>query len=228
MRMSNKRVSQRLDGMLRGSAIKNFRLIDSVEGAAPACVDMCHLRPGECRTAGAAPPTEVSQDLAEFADPMAVAGLRGHVIVCGLGRLGFGAVRLLKGRVPVVVVDSSERLHYADDPVITTAPAVPILRGDMTVPRVLEQAGVARAAAVMVLTPNDTTNLEAAMAAHEANPNARIVMRIANSRIAGRLDGVLRGAFGDTLRVVDPSAHAAPFFVDAVGAALRLGPDLTR
>ena len=44
-------------------------------------------------------------------------------------------------------------------------------------------------------------------------------MRITNSRISRRLDAVLREAFGNTLRVVDPSEHAAPRFVEAVGVA---------
>jgi hypothetical protein len=44
-------------------------------------------------------------------------------------------------------------------------------------------------------------------------------MRINNSRISRRLDNVLREVFGDTLRVIDPSEHAAPKFVEAVGAA---------
>ena len=43
---------------------------------------------------------------------------------------------------------------------------------------------------------------------HELNPRTRIVMRITNSRIARRLDGVLRDAFGDTLRVIDSVAPA--------------------
>jgi Trk K+ transport system NAD-binding subunit len=106
--------------------------------------------------------------------------------------------------------------HNADEPVMTADPAVPLIRGDMTAKRTLLAARVDRASAVLLLTPNDTENLEAAMVAHELNPAARIVLRITNSRIASRLDRVLREAFGDTLRVIDPSEHAAPRFVEAV------------
>jgi Trk K+ transport system NAD-binding subunit len=143
----------------------------------------------------------------------------GHVVVCGLGRLGYGVVRMLKGRVPILVIDNGERLDYADEPAITDEPQVPILRGDMTAKRVLQQAGVERAAAVLILTPNDTHNLEAAMLVHELNPKARTVMRISNSRISRRLDRVLHEAFRENLRVIDPSEYAAPKFVDAVTAA---------
>ena len=72
---------------------------------------------------------------------------------------------------------------------------------------------------MFVLTPDDTANLEAAVLVHELNPSARIVMRINNSRIARRLDGVLREVLGDSLRVIDPFEHAAPQFVEAIGGA---------
>ena len=57
------------------------------------------------------------------------------------------------------------------------------------------------------------------MLVHELNPAARIVLRINNSRIAHRLDSVLREVLGDSLCVIDPFEHAAPRFVDAIGTA---------
>ncbi|MDQ3439593.1 MAG: NAD-binding protein [Planctomycetota bacterium] len=207
LRMSSKRVLQRLDNLLRRGVIRNFQLVDSVAGAAPRCVELCGVTLADVdrRTASA----------------MGVnpAGQAGHVIVCGLGRLGFGVVRLLKAHVPLVVVDHAEHLHYADEPTMVAEPVVPILRGDMTVKWVLQEAGVERASAVFVLTPDDAANLEAAMLVHELNPATRIVMRVNNSRVARRLDGVLREVLGDALRVIDPFEHAAPQFVEAVGAA---------
>ena len=206
LRLSNKRVSERLEAMLRRSMIRNFVLIDSVEGSAPKCLELCRLAPPGVPTSSAPTRTDAPE-------------LTAHVIVCGLGRLGFALVRCLKGHVPVVVIDNADRVYYADEPVMTSDPAVPLVRGDMTHKRVLQQAHVERAAAVVLLTPNDTENLEAAMLAHELNPTARIVMRITNSRISRRLDAVLRDAFGATLRVIDPSEHAAPRFVEAVGVS---------
>jgi voltage-gated potassium channel Kch len=192
--------------MLRRSLVRNFKLIDSVEGSAPQCLHLCRVPP----------PDALACSLARHVEPGEAAG---HVVVCGLGRLGFGVVRLLKGHVPILVIDKGERVHYADEPVMTADPSIPIIRGDMTIKRVLRQACVDRAAAVLVLTPSDTENLETAMLVHEMNPGVRIVMRINNSRISRRLDAVLREAFGETLRVVDPSEHAAPHFVEAVGVA---------
>jgi Trk K+ transport system NAD-binding subunit len=218
MRMSNKRVSQRLDAMLRRGMVRNFQLIDSVEGSAPKCLDLGRIAPAADDDDGTASACSLSRGVTDPFDA------DGHVVVCGLGRLGFGIVRMLKGHAPVVVIDNADRLHYADEPVMTADPPVPVVRGDMTVKRVLQHARVDRAAAVLLLTPNDTENLEAAMVVHELNPRARIVMRITNSRISRRLDRVLREAFGDTLRVVDPAEHAAPKFVEAVGSAYAPDP----
>ena len=213
LRMDNKHVHQRLDTLLRRGVIRNFQLVDSVAGAAPHCLDLCRMPVSPSNSGNGAAATAVA---AMGVNP---AAQRDHVIVCGLGRLGFGVVRLLKGHVPLVVIDRADHLHYADEPTMMAEPVVPVLRGDMTVKWVLQEAGVDRAAAVFVLTPDDTANLEAAMLVHELNPAARIVMRINNSRIARRLDGVLREALGDCLRVVDPFEHAAPQFVEAIGTA---------
>jgi Trk K+ transport system NAD-binding subunit len=236
LRLSNKRVSERLEAMLRGSMIRNFVLIDSVEGSAPKCLELCgvgqpiagHGGNGDVRSD--APPVLTRPHPGEgrgegVSEPeVRSSAMTGHVVVCGLGRLGMGLVRCLKGHVPVVVIDNADRVHYADEPAMTTPPAVPLIRGDMTLRRVLQQAHAERAAAVVLLTPNDTENLEAAMVAHELNPSARIVMRITNSRISRRLDAVLRDAFGATLRVIDPSEHAAPRFVEAVGVSVPTRP----
>lgn len=207
LRMSSKRVLPRLANVLRRGVIRNFDLIDSVTGAAPRCVELARVPLADVDRAAAA---------AMGVDP---AGQAGHAVVCGLGRLGFGVVSLMKAHVPLVVVDHAEHLHHADDPTIVSEPVVPILRGDMTVKWVLQEAGVDRASAVFLLTPDDAANLEAAMLVHDLNPAARIVMRINNSRIARRLDSVLRDVLGDALRVVDPFEHAAPRFVDAIAAA---------
>jgi Trk K+ transport system NAD-binding subunit len=210
LRMSNSRVSERLEEMLRRSLFPHFQLIDSVEGSAPHCL---HL----CGAAGAGPGVACA----------AVEGLdasdAGPVIVCGLGRLGYGVVKLLKGRVPLVVIDNAPRVYHADEPAMVEEPVVPLVRGDMTARAVLEQASVRRASAVLLLTPNDTDNLEAAMLVHEINPRVRIVMRITNSRISRRLDAALHDAFGANLRIIDPAEHAAPLFVDAIAPAYADG-----
>ena len=225
LRMSNKRVSQRLDALFRRSPTKGFHLIDSVEGSAPKCTELCDLlfpqpdQPAQSiRPLPDVPPRIDPPEIAPFpapADPDS-SPAQPDVIICGLGRLGFGALRLLRANGRVIVIDSAPHLHYEDEPELT---GVRIVHADMTHKRTLLEAGVESARAILILTPNDTENLEAAMVAHDLNPTARIVLRINNSRISRRLEGVLRDAFGDTLRVIDPAQHAAPHFVNAVSQA---------
>lgn len=203
LRMDNKHIHTRLDGLLRRGVIRNFQLVDSVAGAAPRCIELCHM----------------VLPLLETSNVAKAAPKSDHVIICGLGRLGFGVVRLLKSQVPLVVIDFADQPHYADDPTMMSEPVVPILRGDMTVRWVLQEAGVDRASAVLVLTSDDTANLEAAMLVHELNPDARIVMRINNSRIASRLDNVLKDVLGNSFCVIDPFEHAAPQFIRAISEA---------
>jgi Trk K+ transport system NAD-binding subunit len=200
LRMSNKHVTQRLDTMLRGSLVRNFQLIDSVEGSAPKCLELCR----------------VPLDPPHESQP--------HIIICGLGRLGFGVIEIIKGRIPAVVIDMDERPHYCEEPIMMSEPVIPILRGDMRDKTILQDAGIDRAAAILFMTPNDTYNLEAAMVAHEVNPRIKIVMRIDNSRISDRLDRVLREAFGESIRVIDPAEHSAPHFVEAIRVAYESDP----
>jgi len=208
LRMSSKRVLQRLDAVLRRGVIRNFYLVDSVSGAAPRCVEMCGL-----------PIPAIGSADASAAMGVNPAAQPGHAVVCGLGRLGFGVVRQLKAHLPVVVVDHADHLHYADEPTMVSEPVVPVLRGDITVKWVLQDAGVEEASVVFLMTPDDATNLESAMLVHELNPSTRIVMRVNNSRIARRLEFVLQEVLGDRLCVIDPFEHAAPQFVEAVSAA---------
>ncbi|MBV8888027.1 MAG: cation:proton antiporter [Chroococcidiopsidaceae cyanobacterium CP_BM_RX_35] len=89
--------------------------------------------------------------------PLSVAAdlpMRGHVVVCGYGRLGSNLVRLLKEHeLPVVVIDQSEskiqQLREAD---------VPYVYGNASSLRVLETAGVgsARSLAIALGDPMST------------------------------------------------------------------------
>src|SRR4051812_2414866 len=111
LRMSNSRVSEKLEQMLRKCLVHNFLLIDSVEGSAPRCLDLCGAKGSESLACAA---------VHELAD----AERGGHAVICGLGRLGFGVVCLLKGRVPLVVIDSGTSVQHADDPAMTEEPRV--------------------------------------------------------------------------------------------------------
>jgi Trk K+ transport system NAD-binding subunit len=106
--------------------------------------------------------------------------LRNHVIVCGLGRIGYRIVtRLTASGYGVVVIDRNAESEFLNR---VTALRVPVIQGDARDPLILQRAGVARACAVAACIDGDLTNLEIALAAREANkatPNRaiRVILR---------------------------------------------------
>lgn len=99
--------------------------------------------------------------------------LSDHVIVCGYGRFGrVVAEELLSNGADVVVVDQ--------DPALDTelkALGAPYLIGSALADDVLEQAGVARARAIVVATPSDPDNVFITLSVREKNPRIRIHAR---------------------------------------------------
>ena len=102
-----------------------------------------------------------------------IARLKGHVIVCGYGRVGSMVVDKLKqsGR-EVVVVDQSPDA-------IATARQVGLLyvEGDAQEEDVLEHAGVSRAESLVTALTTDADNVFVTLSARFANASLRIITR---------------------------------------------------
>jgi Trk K+ transport system NAD-binding subunit len=133
----------------------------------------------------------------------------GHIIVCGLGNVGFRVVEeLLRNGERVVVVERSQDSRF-----IATArrQGVAVCIGDATVPEVLRQAHAASARAVVAATSNELVNLEIALLVRELNPSQRVVLRLADRQLAR----TLRQAANVRLALALPSL-AAPAFVAAL------------
>ena len=133
----------------------------------------------------------------------------GHVVVCGLGNIGFRAVEeLTRIGERVVVLDSD-----ADNPFVPTCRrlGVAVIVGDATVAETLRQARTAEARAVIAATSQDLLNLEIALLAREANPKQRVVVRLGDPLLAE----TLREAADVRLALSVPNL-AAPAFVAAL------------
>lgn len=101
-----------------------------------------------------------------------IAALRGHVIICGYGRVGASAEEFLRaGGQEVVVVDiSPERLARLQ-------PGVLRLEGDVNNDAVLRQAGIEHARAVIIALENDADTVYATLSARAMCPDTVIVSR---------------------------------------------------
>ena len=145
----------------------------------------------------------------------------GHVVVCGLGNVGFRCVQeLLRLGVKVVAVERT-----ADTPFAATVRRMgaAVVVGDATVPEVLKQARADRARAVITVTANELANLEIALLVREVNPAQRVVVRLTDPEFAQ----TARDA-ADLKYAVSPPALAAPAFAaallgDRVQALLNVG-----
>jgi Trk K+ transport system NAD-binding subunit len=134
---------------------------------------------------------------------------KGHVVVCGLGNVGFRVVEeLLREGERVVVVERS-----ATCPFITAARRrkAAVIVSDATAADVLKEAHAATAKAVIAATNNELVNVEIALVARDLNPTQRVVLRLHEAQLAQSL----RETTHIRLAVSIPDL-AAPAFVAAL------------
>lgn len=112
------------------------------------------------------------------------------IILCGLGRMGAKVLEYLNAAaLPVVIIDNTCK---PDDPRLA---GVRFVFGDCRKREVLEAAGVAHARGVLVLTGNDLLNISATLMIRTLNPEVRVVLRMFNQHLIGRLGQTVRNVF---------------------------------
>jgi len=135
-----------------------------------------------------------------------------HIVVAGIGRLGYRIVQqLLSFDEDVVGIEIDADGEFARRVMNLR---VPIIFGDATHPDVLRQAGVERAAAIVPCTQDDLTNLEIALIAREIQEGIHVVLRMFDHDMAQK---VARGF--DIQTAFSTSALAAPAFARAATRA---------
>lgn len=134
---------------------------------------------------------------------------RGHVILCGLGRLGFFIAEglLLRGE-PVVIIETNESLSSLGH--LRQMGAV-VYVGDARSPRILRDVGVSRAKALLSVINNDFVNLEVGLNARSFAPDLRLILRVYDDAMARRLKEHL-----DIHLTLSMSAIADQLIFDAV------------
>jgi Trk K+ transport system NAD-binding subunit len=158
----------------------------------------------------------VTRRLAATAGRRAATGMRDHVILVGLGSVGFRVLEgLLAKRREVLVLEGDENNRYL---AAARSLGVPIIICDATLPENLTAANLEHAGAVAVLTSNDLANIETGLAVddllNERRADVPVVLRVFDRNLASTVE---RGF--DFHHVRSTSALAAPWFV---GAALGL------
>jgi Trk K+ transport system NAD-binding subunit len=112
------------------------------------------------------------------------------IVLCGLGRMGKHVLEFVRaGGLPVVVVDTVAK---TDDPCLE---GVRLVVGDCRRREVLEEAGVAEARGVLILTNDDLLNITTALMVRSLNPDVGVVLRMFNQNLLGRLGKAVHNVF---------------------------------
>jgi len=115
-----------------------------------------------------------------------IAKLSGHVILCGVGRVGRNVLaELLETKQKFVVIERNESriLAHQDE-----HGAFPALVGDASDDDILHKAGLMRAAGVISTLGDDKDNLCVVVTCKEFNPKLRLVSRCSTRKFAPKLE----------------------------------------
>ncbi|HVP20535.1 MAG TPA: NAD-binding protein [Anaerolineaceae bacterium] len=139
---------------------------------------------------------------------MAVAStFSNHVVLVGLGHLGYRVVKQLQEiGEEIVVVELNPHKDLVKN---VLQLGIPVIDDDATGEGVLRAAGVDRAKAIVLCTQNDALNLQAAVKARNINHNIKVIIRIFDDDFAT----ALHNQFGFT--ALSATGMAAPIFASA-------------
>lgn len=142
-----------------------------------------------------------------------VASMQQPIVLCGLGRMGARVLDYLRtAGMSVVVVDTVAR---PDDPRLK---GVRVVCGDCRRREVLEEAGVAAARGVLILTNDDLLNLTTTLMVRSMNKDVRIVLRMFNQNLLDRMGQAVRNVFA-----LSTSLLTAPLLATAALTGQALG-----
>jgi Trk K+ transport system NAD-binding subunit len=108
--------------------------------------------------------------------------MRNHVVVCGLGNMGF---RLLgefgeQGVQVVAIERDDDSRHVA----AARRMGIPVVLGDATLTETLKAAQIEYAQAVVTATDNDVADLQVAVNARAIHPEVRIILRLFDNELS--------------------------------------------
>ena len=141
-------------------------------------------------------------------------GMKGHIVVVGLGRVGAKvAMELHQSGYEVAVIDGGDGQRFVPQ---MRELRVPVLIGDATLAETLAAAGVERAAGVAVLTSDDLLNIETGLAVRGTvgDRPVPIALRVFSRNLARLIGSELDAGIPRSIAEL-----ASPWFV---GAALGI------
>ncbi|MCE5230328.1 potassium channel protein [bacterium] len=146
-----------------------------------------------------------------------------HYVVCGFGRVGEKVSRdLVQHGETVIVIERDEQVLSRIE-----LDGFNAIRGDASSEQTLEQAGVCRARALIVVTGSDAENVLITMTAHQMVPTLPVIARCEEESNAIKLTraGATRVVtLHDTGAAQIALAATKPFVIDLLALATGTGP----
>jgi hypothetical protein len=139
---------------------------------------------------------------------------RGHVLMVGLGQVGFRLAEVLIGQGrAVIVVESDPAASYVR---LAREAGIPVAIGRGDDRGTLELIGVRRCAVVAAVTSADLVNVEVGLATKELSPTTPLVLRLGDGNVAAESDSLLHLG-----RIVDAHAVASERLAESIARQLR-------
>lgn len=133
----------------------------------------------------------------------------GHIVVVGLGNVGSRIIRQLRDLgVEVVAIDKNPQARGA---AIADQLKIPFIVGDAAQEETLRMASVQTAQALVIVSTDDVSNLQAALNARAAKPNIQVVLRLFDGDLAERIQRAFNIGISRSV-----SYLAAPAFAGAL------------
>lgn len=131
--------------------------------------------------------------------------LKDHIIIAGLGRIGYRVANLLQENgLRVVVIENDPENEF----ISLLRGRVPIVYGDAQYPDILSKAGIANARTVVAIIDDDLKNINILLQAKKLNGQIRTVARLFNRAIEQKA----KQSFNIN-HVLSASAISAPLFL---------------
>jgi Trk K+ transport system NAD-binding subunit len=128
--------------------------------------------------------------------------MRGHVVVCGAGRIGYRVTeQLLEVGREVCVVEKREDAPFIG---VLRDKGVAVLIDDIKSSAALKRTNVENAAAIVCATDDDLANLNVALDARKVNNNIRVVIRLFDEDLVAKVRETFKA------EALSSSALAAP------------------
>jgi len=144
--------------------------------------------------------------------------LHDHFIVCGLGRMGQHCIEKLQQfadcefQIEISAIDKTPPEVWEIEEVPQTL-GQRLIIGDCRRADVLEKAGICDCRAILLVTSNETVNIEAAIAARKLNPDVHLVVRSGKQN----LNQLLQQQLGSFVALEASELPAAAFALAGMG-----------